>query len=201
MRECVNVKPSDLGSRPGSRLRQSRIKRHSSRGAGTMVAIALLVLISAQTHGAIAPSAACPMPFSIACGSSLRSIQLENRRLRLVWHTRTVDPKLAERQSMEAYDRHETQLDLTQEDEARILHWVEVHSAFGLSPPSGSRTPPSYGCAFHSSLNVKCGDREIHLSWTGDSLWSSPDAKERHFRAVGDLFKLCDDIAHVRHAP
>ena len=63
MRERVNVKPSDLGPCPGSRLRQPRVKRHSSGGAGTMVGIALLVLISAQTRGAPASTPACPMPF------------------------------------------------------------------------------------------------------------------------------------------
>jgi hypothetical protein len=160
------------------------------------LALMMLVVVATQPATGAAPHRGCPRPYSISYDyAGLTSIRISNGHFRYMWHTPTDDPRRAMEQSLNAYDSHLSEQDLSTEQEARVIEWLESAMALGLRSPDGNAERPSYGGAFRTSFSVSCGDVVTTLHWTGDSRWSDTKMRDDLSQTVSRLQALCDTIA------
>jgi hypothetical protein len=128
--------------------------------------------------------------------AGLTEITVKDGKLHYVWHTlrqRDGEPALR-RGNLDEYDRHQSDIWLTDKEVGKFRDWVARHKVFGFDKDypssSGGR---SRGAAFQSGLTVVQGDKKQTVSWVGDS--KTPKELDT---AINELSSLADEIETSR---
>jgi len=117
--------------------------------------------------------------------ADLNTILITSYKMTLTWHTLKKGLGIPQ-QSLNSYDKHNVNVELSQEDRLHYEKWVDKNHLFSFRdyyPPSDSG---SYGAAFESSLYIKFDSKEKTISW--DDTSNCLELRE----AIKKLCKLTD---------